>query len=194
MTYTRVSAAKRSTYERLLYVLGNLSQADYLANTTNSDSVANEYKCSPIVIPKRCRIDKIGIYVGGGAVSGNLILAVHASKNDLPTTKVCQTAPTAVGGLQATAVNWLAVINPPIVEAGLYFVGWICSENYVAATSGIRVYEADVHTFAGAEDWSDGIYGIYSENVGGFSVPSPMTPVADGDRWLYEMVLKVTVI
>lgn len=174
-----------------LYSIGVTEYGMYDDLTVGS-SDADYYVTSPFIIPQRCRIDKIGVRAGNSLVSGNIILAVHKDKNGSPSSLVCKTASTDVTTLTNNDVNFVDVVNPPVVEAGMYWVGFIISENYVPATSGMEYITTKVSS--NAAGYLDGSAAMHWQNVGSFTVPDPFISGGTDTNTIRDVTLKVTVI
>lgn len=177
MTYVRTSAltAKElNAFSRLLYT-GYLNPHGIKGEGATA-SVANTYTCSPIEIPFKCQVNKIGILIGL-LVNGNLKLGLHSSTALIPDLRIATTASVAVNTLATDDYNFIAPTTTVTINAGLYWVGGICDANYVIATSGVQFRYSQLSS-QNTTKWNDSIYNaIYNEAVGSLNVPSPMTPV-----------------
>lgn len=159
-----------------------------LHSAPSTDSpVANRLIVTPIQIPFRRRVVKLGIQPGL-VVSGNFMLAFYADLNEFPEVLVCGTASTAVATLTANHWSWITPTSTPIIDAGLYYIGSICNESYVGGVSGMQLNRTSLAT--GGTPF-DAFGGSYRQDVGAFTLPDPMVEVAHNPTYVYKFGVKL---
>jgi len=195
-----MSLDKRKTSHPFLFLqTGFKGTFDYIVPFNvagaNIDAVADRYFASPIVIPFRCRIDKIGIYPSV-PLTGNCLLGLHRSTGTtvlVPSTKVCGTAAFNANTMIDTAWKWVAPTTAEIVPAGFYFAGWVNSIVYQNGVSGMRAKAFRMDGTDGTT-WNDGACaGTYHlAAVGGIVPASLATASVNQNHYMMLLGLKVT--
>lgn len=168
-------------YRRTIYPIHSSPESLYNNRGTFSP-LANVYYCSYFEIPFRCTILRIGL-TSTNIVSGNFRLGVHGPDvNGLPNSRICEVGSTGVGALGLNDWRWFTPTTTPIIQPNIYYVGVICDEPYVPATTGFQTHLGGPLQAAVDTNMLDGMAVSYNQNVGAFAVPDPMTEVLWGQR------------
>lgn len=191
MPRIRHSAVGHQHYLRNLYPIG------FAFNTalTDVNSTANDYYASPLIVPARCTLRRIGIRLGSQTNSGNMMLGFHDSDGDppLPNNRVAQTASIAVAALSIRDWHWYTPTTEPTLRPGFYYVGWIDDTIFSDGVAGFQVYQTSVLQTTVNNTLFDGVIGSYSQAVGAFSVPDPFIEVEQHVKcWALGIIVEVT--
>ena len=182
-------------YQPFLWGLG-WDLVDGSLDGASQDSTANRYVASPIIVPFRCRVDKIGVWAGGQVNSGQFMLGLHDSDvNLLPNALVCQTAAANVVGLSSNLLQFRVPTTTPTIQPGLYYVGYICDTTYALGVAGMRVMTVFIAQVVDAGLLTfDGFGAAYIQNMGGFLMPDPFVEVLSDTHIVSCLALKVTAV
>lgn len=173
------SPAGTLTYNRII-----IPPCDPTFQSTDS-SVANRAFLSYIEVYHDVTVRALGIKVEL-LVAGNMQLGLYNSSFQL----VCATAATAVAGLTPQSWNWLLTTTNPKITAGYYWLGVVCTQAYVVATSGMQ-YKRTSGIYSGFVDSATLGNQAMVRMDAAYPLPALFIPVNFSDFNFYGVCIKI---
>lgn len=163
-----------------------LLMQDYTFQANSIGSVANRAWAHYIELKHGGVVTKLGIKVNDTEALGNIQLGLYDSAFN----RICVTAITPTAALLTLRWNWIATTTNPLLQAGYYWVAFVCDQNYVNGVSGCLLYmndrsQTDMVDSADLGNWGR----VRMDNA--YPLPDPLVPVNDNNSYVLAMGIEI---